>query len=71
MVSNIGTSTNWPLPVRSRVKQRRDDGLRGHHAAGLVGKDGRRVARLAGHRIHQAGDAGQALDDVVIGGRPL
>ncbi len=32
----------------------------------LVGQDGRRVARLAADR-HQGGDAGLALDDVVIG----
>ena len=50
--------------------QRRQDRLRRHQPAGLVAQDGRRVARLAGQPVHQARDAAQALDDVVIGRPP-
>ena len=70
MVSNIGISTNWPCPVFSRAIERREDRLRRHEPAGLVAQDGRRVARLAGELIHQARDAAQPLDDVVIGRPP-
>ena len=52
------------------MEQRREYRLRGHQAAGLVGQDGRHVARLARQGLHQAGDADEALDDVIIGRPP-
>ena len=59
-----------PAPGLLARVQRGEDRLRRHEPAGLVAEDGRRVARLAGQLVHQAGDAAQTLDDVVIGRPP-
>src|SRR5215469_13422327 len=51
-------------------EQRRRHRVRQCQRSGLVGEDGRRIARLAGDLGHQRGDAGLALDDIVISRLP-
>ncbi len=55
-------------PGAFAVEQRQHDGVGGVHGGDLVGDDGGDVAGLAGGDLLQHGEAGEGLDDVVIGG---
>ncbi|MPM79635.1 hypothetical protein SDC9_126674 [bioreactor metagenome] len=51
------------------LEQRRQNGMRAHQAASLVGGDGGQVSCLAHLAIHQIGQAAHALDHIVIRGQ--
>ena len=70
IVSNIGTSIRWPMPVRARASKPGEQRIGGSRTDDAVDRGHRDEARLAGGALQQHRNTRGRLDQVVVGRSP-